>query len=129
MPELSSQFASGLHGEWLLVVQQMLYKCTSSGRMWIGTVAEWALDVLVPSGGEINVTLVTALLLVVLVSVVQHSFAEENTGEREKSRKKLPSGEFEADVKFNDMQPQSVKPGSNKTKEVSSFRPHRCPSS
>jgi hypothetical protein len=43
--------------------------------MWMGQVANKALEVLVPTWGEINVSLTAAVALVILVSFLQHASA------------------------------------------------------
>ncbi|CAM6115915.1 unnamed protein product [Calypogeia fissa] len=117
MPELSNQFAGRFDGDWILIVRQIWYSCTRSTKMWLGGLAERALEVLVPSWGEINVTLATAVLLVLLVSFLQHSFVEQNHEEKEKSRR---SGEIESNgSKVADSQPPSAKASATNPKEVS----------
>lgn len=73
-------------------------------KMWIGYVTEKALEVLVPSWGEINVSLAAAVLLVLVVSILQHTLVDEQQGTSNRGRKGALPGEFEVDGnRYSDM--------------------------
>ncbi|KAL2651574.1 hypothetical protein R1flu_019702 [Riccia fluitans] len=63
--------------------------------MWIGNVTERALKVFVPSWGEINISLLAAVLLVLIVSFFQHTLLDEREGGKSGGRKGELSREFE----------------------------------
>ncbi|KAG6549689.1 hypothetical protein Mapa_008668 [Marchantia paleacea] len=72
--------------------------------MWIGYVTEKAFEVLVPSWGEINVSLAAAVLLVLVVSILQHTLVEEQQGASNRSQKGVLPGEFAVDGnRYSDM--------------------------
>ncbi|KAL3700236.1 hypothetical protein R1sor_018258 [Riccia sorocarpa] len=89
--------------------------------MWIGSVTERMLEVFVPSWGEINISLLAAVLLVLLVSLLQHTLLEDRQARKSGSRKGQLSRISETDkITLNDPSGRDANPSSGMTppKEV-----------